>query len=97
MSKAVIVTIDKNGNKLTVWDAIFGIGSTVVGTVVDGGLMAAVATLQTEIATLQGQIAAMTTKDLTIDVIDVVDMAGDLASSRGSIWNGLKDIAQSLR
>ena len=88
--------IDKNGNKFSVWDAIFGVGSTVVGTIIDGGLITAVATLQTEVSTLQGQIAAMATKDLTEDVIDIVGTAGDIANTGGSIWNGLKGLAQSF-
>ena len=87
---------DENGNKIDILAAIFGT-TTGVGTLIDGGLIAAVGTLQEEIALLQTQVATLATADLTSDVIDAVDFAGDVVESGSSVWKGLKGIANAFK
>lgn len=87
---------DENGNKIDILAAIFGT-TTGVGTLIDGGLIAAVGTLQEEVALLQTQIATLATSDLTNDVLDVVNSAGEVVEGGASVWKGLKGIANAWK
>ena len=87
---------DSNGNSIDILATLFGVGA-VAGAVIDGGLVAAVATLQEEIALLQTQVAGLATHDLTSDVVDAVNMAGEVVEGGASIWKGLKGIANAFK
>lgn len=87
---------DENGNKIDILAAIFGT-TTGVGALIDGGLIAAVGTLQEEVALLQTQIATLATSDLTNDVLDVVNSAGEVVEGGASVWKGLKGIANAWK
>ena len=87
---------DSNGNKIDILGAIFGT-TTGIGAVIDGGLIAAVTTLQNEVGILQGEIATLATEGLTSDVLDAVDSAGDIIQGGTGIWNGLKGIANAFK
>ena len=85
---------DSQGQKVDILSVLFGVGASV-GAVIDGGLVAAVGTLQNEIAVLQGQIATLGAEGLTSDIIDAVDSAGDIIQGGNSIWSGIKGIANA--
>ena len=87
---------DENGHKIDILAAIFGT-TTGVGAVIDGGLVAAVGTLQEEVALLQTQVATLATSDLTNDVLDVVNSAGEVVEGGASVWKGLKGIANAWK
>ena len=93
-----IETVDGQGNKTSLWDIVVGAGavSGLAGLVADGGLIAAVGTLQEEIALLQTQMAALATDELTGDVMSAIDTAGDVVEAGGSVWKGLKGIANAF-
>ena len=68
---------DDQGHKVDILSVLFGVGAGVGG-LIDGGLVAAVGTLQNEVAVLQGEIATLGAEGLTSDVMDAVDSAGDI-------------------
>ena len=82
------------GQKVDILSVLFGVGASV-GAVIDGGLVAAVGTLQNEIAVLQGEVATLGAEGLTSDVMDAVDSAGDVIQGGSSIWDGIKGIANA--
>ena len=85
---------DSQGQKVDILSVLFGVGASV-GAVIDGGLVAAVGTLQNEIAVLQGEVATLGAEGLTSDVMDAVDSAGDVIQGGSSIWDGIKGIANA--
>ena len=85
---------DSQGHKLDILSILFGVGAAV-GTAIDGGLVAAVGTLQNEVAVLQGEVATLGAEGLTSDVMDAVDEAGDIVQGGNSIWDGIKGIANA--
>ena len=85
---------DSQGQKVDILSVLFGVGASV-GAVIDGGLVAAVGTLQNEVAVLQGEVASLATESLTSDVLDAVDSAGDIIQGGSSIWSGIKGIANA--
>ena len=81
--------VDSQGKKINILSVLFGVDA-VVGGLIDGGLVAAVATLQNE-------IDALGTESLTSDVIGAVCDAGDVVQGGKTIWDGLKGIANAWK
>ena len=90
MSKLQVV--DSQGHSLDILKILFG-AEAIVGGAIDGGLAYSVATLQTEVATLQGQIAALMGSELSDDVLEVLDTAGDVANTSSSVMDSLRSFA----
>ena len=88
--------LDKAGNKISVWDAIFGIGSTVVGTIVDGGLAAAVVGLQSQVATLESQMLAIGGTDITDTALGAIRNAADVGSDVGDMIDNIGGFAANF-
>ena len=83
---------DSNGNKIDLLAAIFGT-TTGIGAVVDGGLVYAVLTLQTQVAALQAQITAVMGESLGSDTLEAFDAAGDVVGQSSNAMSGLQSFA----
>ena len=75
---------DSQGQKLNILSVLFGVGAAV-GTAVDGGLVYAVITLQSELAALQAEISGLGMHDLGADTLETFDEVSDIAGG-GSNW-----------
>ena len=82
--------------KTNILSWIFGVGVTIVDIAEGAGLVYAVGALETQIAALQAQISALATKELTDEVREAFDAAGDIFNNSKSVWEGLKNFANTF-
>ena len=93
---SMIEGISSSGKKSNILSWIFGVGGTIVDIAEGAGLVYAVGALETQIATLQAQISALATKELTDEVRSAFDAAGDIFNTSKSVWEGLKNFANTF-
>ena len=75
--------VDSQGNKINILSVLFGVGAAV-GTAIDGGLVAAVSSLQTQTAALQAQMASLIGESLASDALEAFDEVGDVVGGSSS-------------
>ena len=71
---------------------MFGVGAGV-GTLIDGGLVAAVSTLQGQVATIQTELTSLVGEGLADNALQAFDEAGDVINGSSNAFQGLRSFA----